>query len=248
MALEFGIDTFGDVTLGDDGELLSQAQVIRNVVEQGVLNDPLRRSITAFFSPAQSFQVYIHRADGVRFADGCRLESLQIPTENIHTPLTVTLSLLMPEGYFLSADGFGKNIAAIEPRCGYPYAAQAGIGRIYGLYAFAQTVYLDNDGDAQAYLKAVFSARGTVTNPKLMAGGGFVRMLMTLQAGDVLVVDGKTRAVTLNGDNASARLDRHSSFEGIVFGLGSNTVSYTADAGANLLDVYVYYNKRYIGA
>ena len=39
MALEFGIDTFGDVTLGVDGELLSQAQVIRNVVEQGVLAD-----------------------------------------------------------------------------------------------------------------------------------------------------------------------------------------------------------------
>ena len=146
-----------------------------------MLNDPLRRAITAFFSPAQSFQVYIHRADGVRFADGCRLESLQIPTENIHTPLTVTLSLLMPEGYFLSADGFGKNIAAIEPRCGYPYAAQAGIGRIYGLYAFAQTVYLDNDGDAQAYLKAVFSARGTVTNPKLMAGGISEALVTTMQ-------------------------------------------------------------------
>lgn len=248
------VEVFTQKAAAGDGDLITAQRVGSRVLEftakarKAVLNDPLRRSITAFFSPAQSFQVYIHRADGVRFADGCRLESLQIPTENIHTPLTVTLSLLMPEGYFLSADGFGKNIAAIEPRCGYPYAAQAGVGRIYGLYAFAQTVYLDNDGDAQAYLKAVFSARGTVTNPKLMAGGGFVRMLMTLQAGDVLVVDGKTRAVTLNGDNASARLDRHSSFEGIVFGLGSNTVSYTADAGANLLDVYVYYNKRYIGA
>ena len=39
MALELGIDTFGDVTLGPDGTLLSQAQVIRNVVEQGVLAD-----------------------------------------------------------------------------------------------------------------------------------------------------------------------------------------------------------------
>lgn len=39
MALEFGIDTFGDVTLGKDGHLLPQAQVIRNVVEQGVLAD-----------------------------------------------------------------------------------------------------------------------------------------------------------------------------------------------------------------
>ena len=37
MGIELGIDTFGDVTQGPDGTLLSQAQVLRNVVEQGVL-------------------------------------------------------------------------------------------------------------------------------------------------------------------------------------------------------------------
>ena len=37
--LQFGIDTFGDVSVGLDGERLSYAQVIRNVVEQGVLAD-----------------------------------------------------------------------------------------------------------------------------------------------------------------------------------------------------------------
>ncbi|GAA3799073.1 LLM class flavin-dependent oxidoreductase [Cellulomonas soli] len=39
MTLELGIDTFGDVTNGPDGRPLSQAQVLRNVVEQGVLAD-----------------------------------------------------------------------------------------------------------------------------------------------------------------------------------------------------------------
>lgn len=38
-ALELGIDTFGDVTWSTDGDLASQAQVIRDVVEQGVLAD-----------------------------------------------------------------------------------------------------------------------------------------------------------------------------------------------------------------
>jgi probable LLM family oxidoreductase len=40
-ALEFGLDTFGDVTAGMDGRLLSHAEVIRNVVEQGLLADNL---------------------------------------------------------------------------------------------------------------------------------------------------------------------------------------------------------------
>jgi hypothetical protein len=38
-SLEFGLDTFGDVTTGTDGELLTQPQVIRNVVEEAVLAD-----------------------------------------------------------------------------------------------------------------------------------------------------------------------------------------------------------------
>ncbi|GAA5151322.1 LLM class flavin-dependent oxidoreductase [Microbacterium pseudoresistens] len=35
MDIEFGLDTFGDVTRGADGELLTQAETIRNVVAQG---------------------------------------------------------------------------------------------------------------------------------------------------------------------------------------------------------------------
>ncbi|MGA9524710.1 MAG: LLM class flavin-dependent oxidoreductase, partial [Myxococcaceae bacterium] len=37
--VELGLDTFGDVTVGDDGKRLSYAQVIRNVVEEAVLAD-----------------------------------------------------------------------------------------------------------------------------------------------------------------------------------------------------------------
>ncbi len=37
--IEFGLDTFGDVTAAADGQLLPQAQVIRNVVDEAVLAD-----------------------------------------------------------------------------------------------------------------------------------------------------------------------------------------------------------------
>ena len=39
--VEFGLDTFGDVTVDADGKLLSHAQVIRNVVDEAVLADSL---------------------------------------------------------------------------------------------------------------------------------------------------------------------------------------------------------------
>jgi probable LLM family oxidoreductase len=39
--IEFGLDTFGDVTAGPDGKLLSHAQVIRDVIEEAALADAL---------------------------------------------------------------------------------------------------------------------------------------------------------------------------------------------------------------
>ncbi len=44
--VELGLDTFGDVTVGSDGRPLSQAQVIRDVIEEAVLAD--RLGIDAF--------------------------------------------------------------------------------------------------------------------------------------------------------------------------------------------------------
>ena len=39
MSIELGLDTFGDVTRGADGKLLSHAQVIRDVIDEAVLAD-----------------------------------------------------------------------------------------------------------------------------------------------------------------------------------------------------------------
>src|ERR1700678_2737794 len=40
-SLELGLDTFGDVTAGSDGRLLTHAQVIRNVIDEAVVADDL---------------------------------------------------------------------------------------------------------------------------------------------------------------------------------------------------------------
>ncbi|MCE5343844.1 MAG: phage tail family protein [Eubacteriales bacterium] len=237
-----------------DGDLITGRRIGSRTLEftlkakQAALGDVLRRAVTSFFVASQTYDIYVSRSGAKRYAADCQLESVEVPTENPYTPATVKLSFLLPEGYFLSADGFGQNIAGIESRCGYPYAALHGSGRIYGLYAYAQTVYLQNDGDAEAYCRAVMTARGTVTNPKLIAGDGYVRVIVTMHTGDVLIIDGKTKAVTINGHNAATLLDKASRFDGIVFATGVNGVGFTADIGSNLLDVFVFFNKRYLGA
>ncbi|MDD3212304.1 MAG: phage tail family protein [Eubacteriales bacterium] len=251
---EPGIEVFTQKSALGDGDLVTGQRVSSRTLaftfkaRHPTLNDVLRRAATSFFIASHTYAVHVSRFGAGRYADECRLQSLAVPAEAVGRPITVQCSFLMPEGYFLSVDSFGRNIAGIEGRCGYPYAALGEYGRLYGLYAYAETVCLQNDGDAEAYCKVVLTAHGTVVNPKFVTADGYVRVIATLNAGDVLVIDGRTKGVTLNGENASTKLDKGSTFSGIVFAPGMNTVGFTADIGANVLDVYVYYNKRFIGA
>ena len=43
QTIELGLDTFGDITDGPDGKPLAAAEVIRNLVEEGVLADQARQ-------------------------------------------------------------------------------------------------------------------------------------------------------------------------------------------------------------
>ena len=68
--LEFGIDTFGDVTAGPDGALLPHDQVIRNLIDEAVLADEVGLDAIGVGTPL---------AAGVAFAvsTGLRLAAIQ---------------------------------------------------------------------------------------------------------------------------------------------------------------------------
>lgn len=247
------IEVFTQKAAIGDGDLVTGKRVgsrplgIDLKAKSVALNEVLRRATTSYFISAYTYDVYVYRYGDPRYAASCELESIEIPTEQLTVPISAKIQLLCPEGYLLSEDSFAQDIAGIEPRAGYPYIAYAPYGRIYGIYTYAETVELVNDGDAEAYCQAVFTASGDVTNPKLLCGDGYVRVITDMGSGDVLIIDGKSKRVTLNGANVSNLVDRSSSFDGIIFAVGTNTIGFTADIGSNVLSVYVYYNKRYLG-
>src|SRR5689334_2230517 len=82
-ALEFGLDTFGDVTRGADGALLPHAQVIRNVIEEGVLADQLGIDFIGLGEH--------HRADFAISAPEVVLAAIAARTKNIHLGSAVTV-------------------------------------------------------------------------------------------------------------------------------------------------------------
>ncbi len=80
---QFGLDTFGDVTTGPDGALLSQAQVIRDVVDEAVLADEL--GVNAFGVGEH------HRPDFAVSAPEVVLAAIAGRTKRIHLGSAVTV-------------------------------------------------------------------------------------------------------------------------------------------------------------
>ncbi|OAN40954.1 LLM class flavin-dependent oxidoreductase [Microbacterium sp. H83] len=83
MDIEFGLDTFGDITRGEDGELLSGAQTIRNVVEQAELAD---RVGVDFFGVGEH-----HRKEFAVSSPEMVLAAIAARTKNIRLGTAVTV-------------------------------------------------------------------------------------------------------------------------------------------------------------
>jgi probable LLM family oxidoreductase len=81
--LELGLDTFGDVTHDDDGALLSQPRVLRNVVDEGVLADQVGLH---FFGVGEH-----HRPDFAVSAPEVVLAAIAAKTTRVHLGSSVTV-------------------------------------------------------------------------------------------------------------------------------------------------------------
>ncbi|WP_018296564.1 LLM class flavin-dependent oxidoreductase [Corynebacterium lubricantis] len=81
MAIEFGLDTFGDVQSDLDGNLLPHAQVIRNVAEEAVLADELGFDV---FGIGEH-----HREDYAVPSPDMILSNVAARTKNIHLTTSV---------------------------------------------------------------------------------------------------------------------------------------------------------------
>jgi alkanesulfonate monooxygenase SsuD/methylene tetrahydromethanopterin reductase-like flavin-dependent oxidoreductase (luciferase family) len=81
--VELGVDTFGDVTFDDDGRPRSQAQVLRDLVEQGVLADQVGLDVIGVGEH--------HREDFAVSAPDVVLAAIAARTERIHLSSAVTV-------------------------------------------------------------------------------------------------------------------------------------------------------------
>lgn len=255
-----GLEGFGmfenDITVtanavGDGGVISSDrlAEKDRTIVAKSrnpLLNDVLRRHAISFFSPKYDYKVYVTYMSETRWCEG-KIYKFSLPSENVYRNMTLSVTFLCPSPYLKSYEDFGKNIAMVTPMIGFPYLCASNVGITGGRFNFAKQVFLDNDGDVDAFCKAIIKATGEVTNPALHIDEGYVRIIDNMMEGDVIEIDFTKLPPTVkkNGANCIGRCDRTSTFDEMALKVGGSNVSYSADDGDINLEVSIYYNKLY---
>lgn len=216
---------------------------------QGTLQEKAsqRQFVRNFLNPKYTYKVVVDYMEEKKYCEGS-LYTMSCPTENIYKDLTLQFTILSTQPYLLSYDDFNKNIASVEGGLEFNFEIPEE-GVEFGTYSFAKEIEIDNQGDVETYCKAIFTAKGTVINPMLKKDDVYIKIIDTMNAGDVIEMDlvSKPVHITKNGKNIIGKTDRSSSFNEMLFSVGQNVISFDADNGDNLLDVVILYNERFLG-
>lgn len=219
--------------------------------------DELRADAIAFFNPKYSYDVHLTYRGRTRWCKGEQI-GFMASEGNMYRRPQLTWTILCPNPYMLSESNFGEDIAEIVPMFAFPWYSAIGDasgkmrtnkGAVVSRYKFARSIEVFNDGDVATGMRIVVRAMGSVTNPSVRLGDGWVRLIKELERGDVVEFDVVSRPpkVLLNGQNAMHMVDRESSILNLRIDVGESSLEYDADSGNQNMSVSVYWNKQYLG-
>lgn len=212
------------------------------------LNAELRRQAKRFFNPKYTYRIHLTYLGTTAWLEA-ELAAFQAPSKQINLPQEFSAYFLAADPYWKSVDDFGQDIAAITPRWGFPYMDHPDLGVLVDVANFARKVTFNYDGNVTAFPTIIITADAPVTNPKIINGSAFVRLIDELTAGDVVVITTAPQhiRITKNGQNVLNKVDRTSNFAGLALQPGTNVYSFAADYGDNSMHVVIRYNKQYLG-
>lgn len=214
-------------------------------------NATIRDATIAFFNPKHSFKIYITYQGVTKWIEG-ELQGFSCPSENVYRPMTLTVKFYCKDAMLKSVDDFGKDIASISAGFGFPYVEthldeDPVIPAYADIYSYNHEVVIENDGDAMTYPRVTINFKGSALNPKVYKDSYYVRVLGSFVEDDVLEINFEDCTIKKNGTNWIQHIDRSSTFTEMGLNIGDSTIGFTADDGDGNMEVFVYYNKLYLG-
>ena len=125
-------------------------------------------------------------------------------------------------------------------------------GIVFGLRQPSLIVSVENKGAVDVGMKIIFKANGTLVNPSLtnVKTQKYFKINKTMSAGEEIIVDTiigeKKIQGTINGTKVNYFKYRDLDSEWLQLGVGDNLFRYSADQNVENLEVYIYYNNKYL--
>lgn len=247
-----------------DGSVITSKRVaavdrsVSAIAENWRNNAALRAEVISFFNPKYSYNAHLTYQGRTRWCHGEQI-GFKCSEGNIYEPVELTWTILCANPYLQSESNFGKDVAEVAPRLGFPFmsflpvsqgsAEGCNVGFVASKRLFERSVKIENDGDVESGMRIKIRTSNMVVNPLVRIGDNYVRALVTMKENDVLDMDltNKPPKVTFNGQNAMHLIDRNSSILSMYISPGDTVIEYDADDGEQYMSVTVYYNKQYLG-
>ncbi|MHB1151366.1 MAG: phage distal tail protein [Eubacteriales bacterium] len=210
--------------------------------------EELRKWLIKYFTPKEQGTITVSRGNVTRIIHFIIAEKLEYKQNNIiEDKLIISVSLLCPDPYFYDITAGEVRFLTYTPIGTFPITSMFGVGVTTGFMTVTDTVEMVNDGDAPVGVVCEITAfGGSVTNPKIMCNGEYVRVLRVMDPNEVIQIDTRERRKNIYVDGeAQFIFDRTSVFFSLPVGI--NTLTVAADSGLTNASTVITYTLKYFG-
>lgn len=209
--------------------------------------DEIRRLIVAMLDPKAECELDVAFGGVHRKISVIPYDEAEFNRGTFYDSTEVNVLFIAPGVFFRDAEDVVVPFRDAAPMLTFPMNFMVGSGSVSGMYRTTDSAVLKNTGDGECGLVAKIAASGgAVVHPGIVCGEDFVKCPITLDDGDVLIIDTREarKNITKNGER-SFMFDKNSRFFSLI--PGENSVSITCDSGEEFVDAEITFTPLYYG-
>lgn len=207
----------------------------------------VRRRVCAIMNPLHTLEMEVTLSGVTRCIGVIPCGKPEFRQANFFTPTEVYLPFLAPDPFYRDEKPQEVQFWQSLPLLTFPMNFWKGAGMAAGYFRTTDTATVINPGDAPCGFTAKLTASGgQVENPVLRSGDAFIRLQTVLEDGQEALIDTRPRYRNL-WINGERRFTFHRDSDFFLLQTGENSVSVTADSGAEYLSAGLSYTPLYYG-
>lgn len=233
------------------------------IADDDVVMTNRKRKLNRFINPQQAIDLF-YKKYMIRFLPNTSIKYSTTNAENNEVICKFKIEGLCSDPMFKDKEETSVMASQTKPEFHFPLAiekwyntgsgitTQTNKGVVFGVKQKNQIFNVVNNGDVSVGMRILFKANGSVTNPSLIniKTQSYFKLNTIMEDTEEIVINtviGSKRIIsTLHGEETNYFKYRDLSSAWLQLGVGDNLFKFDADANAQNLDVYIYFNNSYL--